>query len=191
MGRRGRRVLPGLGRGHQTGIMGGSQMLGRTVRLPGPAGSGLPGRGRRGGGAGPDGAEFGRRETQASHGFLGAETGESGHPTRVCLDWTARCLGRCREVGGRESPEQTRRDAPFPLPAPAPPNKRGGQHCGILQEGVNGHAQTQKSGHGHRKLLLKTKSETANKSTATDEPVPLQKESQKLKKTATQHSKPN
>ena len=123
LGRRGRRVLPGLGRGHQTGIMGGSQMLGRTVRLPGPAGSGLPGRGRRGGGAGPDGAEFGRRETQASHGFLGAETGESGHPTRVCLDWTALRLGRCRWGwgGGERVLSRAREMPPFPLPSPSAP----------------------------------------------------------------------
>ena len=118
LGRRGRRVLPGLGRGHQTGIMGGGQMLGRTVGLPGPAGSGLPGRGRRGGGAGPDGAEFGCRETQASHGFLGAETGESGHPTRVCLEWTALRLGRCRGGVRKESPEQSPRDAPLSPPLP-------------------------------------------------------------------------
>lgn len=75
--------------------------------------------------------EHGCRETQASHGFLSAETGESGHLTTVCLDWTARRLGRCREVGGRESPEQTPRDAlllpapPLPLlglPCPSPPH---------------------------------------------------------------------
>ena len=125
MGRRGRRVLPGLGRGHQTGIMGGGQMLGRTVGLPGPAGSGLPGRGRRGGGAGPDRTELSLAAGKRRH-HTGSWALRLGNlDTRPECAWNGqRCAWADAGAGcGKRVLSRAREMPPFPLPSPSAPGE--------------------------------------------------------------------
>ena len=98
-------------------------MLGRTVGLPGPAGSGLPGRGRRGGGAGPDRTELSLAAGKRRH-HTGSWALRLGNlDTRPECAWNGqRCAWADAGAGcGERVLSRAREMPPFPLPSPSAP----------------------------------------------------------------------